>query len=289
MSVTDVIETVSKDTGTSKSEVLPYLEPFMVSGSITPVVDAGSKHLWPKLTENAQFLPTATIEAIETFIVVHHELSDNCSYLLRAVERKLKREVSEFSSSSDSWSSNPDNFSRGEEDYYDRFLDLLASRARFYGNANDMNSADVISILSFADLSKAYYWFGTPLLRYKMTVSKIFGIVSPDVLSLGLRALTNLRNLDAHFLPSFRESIDRAFSAKPEKVMLNSWITGKCNLGKYYGKLCFLVYITTDFPGSGVQTARREIKALLQRMPKMTVNYLGIPSGWLNEPLWVNI
>lgn len=288
MSVMDVIKATAKRLEIQESEVLAYLEPFMVQGSLTPVLDAGGKNLIPRLTVSARLLPSATMKDVESFIDVCMRLRNASMPLLREVERKLKYLVSVCNPASD-WHRVPDNFSRGKECYYVQFQQLIADKSKFYGNASDISSDEMIRLLSFADLSKAYFWLGRPLLRAKIDISKSFGIAKPDMFSLGLRALSKLRNFDAHFLPSFRETIDQSVSDDKGGAMLNPWITGKCNLGKYYGKLCFLVYITADFPDAEIQSARKEIKALLQQMPRMTVNYLGIPSSWLDEPLWANI
>jgi hypothetical protein len=289
LSIADIVKAIVNGRGIQSPEVLAYLEPFMFKGSLTPVVNADGKPLLPRLTDNARLLRAITMKDIESFVDACRQLSDASVPLLRGVERRLKHLVSVCNPGSDNWHRVPANFSRGGECYYVRFQQLIALKDEFYGNASDISLEEIISILSFSDLSKVYYWLGRPLLRAKKDVSKAFGIAKPDTFSLGLRALSKLRNLDAHFLPSHRETIDQSFSDDRGTDMLNSWITGKCNLGKYYGKLCFLVYITTDFPDSDIQIARRKIKALLQRMPKTTVNYLGIPSGWLNEPLWANI
>ena len=288
---TTIQDIVEKSGFATVVDVIAYLEPFMVTGSLSPVIDADGKPLIPRLTNKARFLTSATLSDVITFIDVCQHLSDVNSLLLREVERKMKYLVSCFSQYTGSviWHRDSTNFIRGNANFYYRFQELVASKVAFYGNTREITSEEVISMLSFSDLSKVYYWLGSPLLRAKKDVSTAFGITSPDIFSIGLRALSNLRNLDAHFLPSHRESIDMAFSAKFGTVMLYPWISTKCNLGKYYGKLCFLVYITTEFSDIKIQNARREIKALLQRMPKMTVNYLGIPSGWLNEPLWANI
>jgi hypothetical protein len=280
LSITDTVQALSKSRRLIEPKVLEYMEPFMFTGSLTPGVDA-------ELTDNARLLPTATMKDMETFIDLNQQLWPNSFLLLGKVQGVLEYFVSVCDSSSDCWHTIPTNFRT--EDFFVRFKELVASKARSNNNSNT-TSKKVVSKLSFADLSKLYFWLGKPLLKAKKDISKSFGIASPDILSLGLRAVSKLRNTDAHISPSCRETIeDKPFSAESGVVMLNPWISGKCNLGKYYGKLCFLVYITTDFPDSGVQTARREIKALLQRMPKMIVNYLGIPSGWLNEPLWANI
>lgn len=288
---TIIQEIVEKSGLATVVDVIAYLEPFMFKGSLSPAVDSVGKPLLPRLTNDARFLPSATLSDVIIFIDACQHLSDVSALLLREVERKMKYLVSKFSqyTGTDMWHRNPTNFIRGIENFFYRFQDLVASKTAFYGNTREITSEEVISMLSFSDLSKVYFWLGKPLLSAKKDVSIAFGITSPDTFSIGLRALSNLRNLDAHFLPSHRESIDMAFSAKSGTVMLYPWISTKCNLGKYYGKLCFLVYITTDFPDSDIQIARRKIKALLQRMPKITVNYLGIPSGWLDEPLWANI
>jgi len=290
LTITNTVQAIVDSCGIQRPEVLAYLEPFMFKDSLSPVVDKSSgKYLLPRLTANARLFPTSTMKDIESFIDVCRQLSDASMPLLRGVERKLKYLVSVCNPGSDNWHRVPQSFIRGRECYYMQFQQLIASKSEYYGNASDISFEEIISVLSFADLSKAYYWLGKPLLRAKKDVSKAFGIARPDTFSLGLRALSKLRNLDAHFLPSHRETIDQSYSDDGGSDMLNPWITGKCNLGKYYGKLCFLVYITTDFTDSNIQIARRKIKALLQRMPKMTVNYLGIPSGWLDEPLWANI
>ena len=288
---TIIQEIVEKSGLATVVDVIAYLEPFMFKGSLSPVVDAVGKPLIPRLTNNARILPSVTLSDVTDFIDACQHLSDVSAFFLRGVERKMKYLVSKFCqyTGTDMWHRDPTNFIRGTENYFNRFQELVASKTAYYGNTREITSEEVISMLSFSDLSKVYYWFGNHLLKAKITVSREFGIDVPDVFSQGLRALSNLRNLDAHFLPSHRESIDEAFSTKSRIVMFYPWITTKCNLGKYYGKLCFLVYITTFFSDIRVKKARNEIKALLQRMPKMTVNYLGIPSGWLDEPLWANI
>ncbi len=287
MPTTDIVQALAKSLGIVEPKILAYLEPFMFKGSTTSDVDAEGKSIL-RLTDNAKFLPTVTMKDMETFIDCNRRLRRRTLTLLGEIESKLEYMISVCDLNSESWHCIPTNFRT--EDFFVQFKELIELKSKHYGNVRDFNSKEIVSVLSFAELSKFYYRLGKPLLRAKKYISKALGITSPDVLSLGLRAVSKLRNSDAHISPSCRETIDdKPFSAEPGVIMLNHWITGKCNLGKYYGKLCFLVYITTDFPDSDIQDARREIKALLQRMPKMTVNYLGIPSGWLNEPLWANI
>lgn len=280
----------------SEPEAIAYLEPFMVHGSITSVTDANNKPLIARLTSNASFLPTASISDIETFISIIKQISFESTTLLRGVESVLKSTISivfEQCTHSEQWHNNAGLFYRSEykTNYHSSFLSLFSSKKKYYGNTDGITSAEVIFwLFSFTDLSKAYFMFGDALLSAKVQVSKHFGISKPDVFSFGLRSLSeNVRNLDAHLLPSFRNSKDGSFSDKPKRAMMNPWISTKCNLGKFYGRMCFLIYITTDFGDSYFQNARRSIKCLMQQMPKMTLNYLGIPNGWLNEPLWSNI
>ena len=289
---TTIQDIVEKSGLATVVDAIAYLEPFMIKGSVSHVVDSEGKPLIPRLTNDARLLPAVQLGDVITFIGVCQALREASSLLLRGVEIKLKQcLVSIFGqyTGSDNWHNNSANFVRNSDNFFKRFQDLVASKAGFYGNAWELSSAEVVLMLSFSDISRAFYWFGSPLLKAKIIITRQFGINSPDVFSQGLRALSTLRNLDAHFLPSHRVSIDQPFSAKSGTVMLYPWITTKCNLGRYYGKLCFLVYITTNFTNVEYQSARKKIKSLLQQMPRMTFNYLGIPSGWLDEPLWANI
>ena len=290
--ISTIQEIVDKSEALTIVDVIAYLEPFLVKGSVSPVVDSLGKPLIPRLTNDARLLPTVQLGDVMAFIEVCQSLRRASSLLLSGVEGKLKQcLVSVFRqyAGSDYWHNNSVNFVRNSENYFKRFHDLVTSKAGFFGNAWEFSSAEVIWMLSFSDISRAFYWFGSPLLKAKIIISRQFCVNSPDVLSQGLRALSNLRNLDAHILPAHRESVDKSFSAKMGTVMLYPWISTKCNLGKYYGKLSFLVYITTNFSNIEFKSARNKIKSLLQQMPRMTVNYLGIPSGWLDEPLWANI
>lgn len=281
----------------SESELIAYLEPFMVQGSITNVTDANNnKPLIARLTQNASFLPTASIRDIELFIGIVKQISVESTTLLRTVEGVLKNTISivlDQCTHSKQWHNNAGFFYRKDccKNFHSNFLSLLSSKMGYYSNTDGITSGEVIFwLLSFTDLSKAFYWFGDALYSAKVQVSKHFGISKPDVFSFGLRSLSeNVRNLDAHLLPSYRNSNDKPFSDKSKIAMMKPWISTKCNLGKFYGRMCFLIYITTDFVDQKSQNARREIKCLMQQMPKMTLNYLGIPNGWLNEPLWWNI
>ena len=280
----------------SEPEIIAYLEPFMKEGSITPVEDPSGNELIARLTPSASFLPSATIEAIESFICICRQISDASMDLMRTTERVLKSAVSNVfadCSRSSQWHNRSGFFYRRERsaNYFDDFQTLLRSKSTRYGNANDASSSEMIVwMLSFTDLSKTFYWVGDALYCAKVEVSKCFGISKPDVLSYGLRSISeNVRNLDAHLKPSYRISNDKPFSDKSRLAMLNPWISTKCNLGRFYGRMCFLVYITTTFTDRRSQDARREIKSLIQQLPKMTLNYMGVQSGWVNEPLWSNI
>lgn len=280
----------------SEPELIAHLEPFMVPGSITDVTDSSNKPLIARLTSNASFLPTASIKDVESFIRILKQISSASNTLLRDVEGVLKRTTSIFVEQcihSEQWHNNAGLFYRKDsnKNFHSSFLSLFTSKMSYYGNTDGITSAEVIFwLLSFTDLSKAFYWLGDALYPAKVQVSKHFGISKPDVFSFGLRSLSeNVRNLDAHLLPSYRNSNDGSFSDKSKIAMMNPWISTKCNLGKFYGRMCFLIYITTDFGDEDSQNARRRIKCLIQQMPKMTLNYLGIPNGWLNEPLWSNI
>lgn len=280
----------------SEPELIAYLEPFMVQGSITDVTDLHNIPLIARLTPSASFLPTASIGDIEKFISIIKQISVDSTTLLRSVENVLKSTISivvEQCTHSEQWHNNAGLFYRKDcnKNFHSSFLSLFTSKMSYYGNTDEITSAEVIFwLLSFTDLSKAFYRLGDALYPAKVQVSKHFGISKPDVFSFGLRSLSeNVRNLDAHLLPSYRNSNDGSFSDKPKIAMMNPWISTKCNLGKFYGRMCFLIYLTTNLGDEDSQNARRRIKCLIQQMPKMTLNYLGIPNGWLNEPLWLNI
>lgn len=297
----DLIYAIVKSTGLSEPKIVPYLEPFMVQGSLTPVSTSifdteGNRKvvsLIPRLTANARLLPTATVDAVIAFIRNCKKVSSWSFELSREVEEVLKSIISfEFANStkSDRWLENRKLFQRNGESrkFDDAMKPVYARLQQRYGNSEGCTSAEAICYgMSFTDLSKVFFLMGDSLLPTKRKVSEFFGIPKPDIFTRGLRAISeNLRNLDAHLLPSYRNSIDSSFS---EKNMIYPWISTKCNLGKYYGKLCFLVYITTNFSDNYCQFARKEIKALMLQMPKATVNYLGMPPNWSNEPLWSNI
>lgn len=286
----------------SAPEVVAYLEPFMVRGSITPVsktdYDENGKRkitpLIPRLTENAHLLPTATVDKIVQFISICREVSSCCITLLLEVERRLKNALAKElaqSTMSDIWLENPDFFEeRGQQNYKKDIEPILITAAKNNGNAIECTSSEMIRStgMSFTNVSKIYYLISNSQKKAKRNVSRRFGIMKPDSFSFGLRAISeNLRNLDAHVLFSYRESNDKSRSYTDE--MIYPWILTMCNFSKYYGRISFLVYITTDFRQEYLQNARKRIKALLLQMPKMTVNYLGLHSNWFNEPLWSNI
>lgn len=286
----------------SAPEVVAYLEPFMVRGSITPVsktdYDENGKRkitpLIPRLTGNAHLLPTATVDKIVQFISICREVSSCCITLLLEVERRLKNALAKElaqSTMSDIWLENPDFFEeRGQQNYKKDIEPILIKAAKNTGNAIGSTSAEIIRStgMSFTNVSKIYYLISNSQKKAKRNISSRFGIMKPDSFSYGLRAISeNLRNLDAHVLFSYRKSNDQSRSFPYE--MIYPWIATKCNFSEYYGRICFLVYITTSFRQEYLQNARKRIKALLLQMPKMTVNDLGLHSNWSNEPLWSNI
>jgi hypothetical protein len=294
-----VIQEIIAKSNVSETEMVSYLEPFMENGSITPVEDENNKSLMARLTPSAKFLPSATAEKVCVFINLCRHIRTMSMILLGEVESELKNSISfifKRYTNSDEWHKVRNNFQRNDngksENYFKKFHGLFSQKfANFYGNAEGNSADEVIHYgLSFTDLSKAFYWFGDSLLNAKIEVSKTFGILKPDVFSFGLRVISeDLRNKDAHLLASYRFFKDQKFSDKSRSAMANPWISTKCNLGRFYGRMCFLVYITTDFANNYCPFARKEIKALMLQMPKMTVNYLGLHSNWFNEPLWSNI
>lgn len=292
----------------SVPEVVSYLEPFMVKGSITPIVqiygEGGKskiKPLIPRLTANAHFLPSATVDDICLFISNCRNIALESLTLTNEVEHRLKCDFSaklgQFTNS-DRWLNNSRLFQpRGGKSYGKDILSIIKGELpNNYGNAEHCTSAEIIHYgMSFTDLSKAFYLLSDSQRHIKRNVSETFGIKDPDIFSKGLWAIsTMMRNRDAHLLASYRsyprpKNITKdELSFRYEDGMFYPWISTRCNLRLFYGRICFLVYITTNF-SEKYQKARKEIKAFMLQMPKMTVNDLGLHSNWSNEPLWTNI
>lgn len=300
MMPTDIIrQVIAKSNGSlTEAEVVSYLEPFMVKGSITPVEDLSGKPLMAYLTEKVIFLPTASPDEIYAFISLCQQIDDQSMILLRYTEKKLKSSISNIfrrHTRSEHWHNDSNNFIRNGGgkclDKTNAFKALYNSLNIHYNNSQRCNADYIIHYgLSFTDLSKAYYWFGDSLLKAKVEVSELFGIHKPDVFSFGLRSISEYtRNLDAHLLASYRTLSEQLLPDKLGKSMANPWLSTKCNLGRFYGRISFLVYIATNFSEIICKNARKEIKALMLQFPKITLNYLGMPPNWSNEPLWSNI
>lgn len=146
-------EIIANSSGLTEPEIIPYLEPFLIQGSLTPVstsiFDADGKKrivsLIPRLTANARFLPTATVDAVIAFIRNCKKVSSLSLELSREVEEVLKSTISfEFANStkSDRWLENRKLFQRdGESRKFDDAMKPVYARLQRYGNSERCTSA----------------------------------------------------------------------------------------------------------------------------------------------------
>jgi hypothetical protein len=271
---------------------IEYLDPFLVKGSLTAMP------CMPRLTDKVELKPNVNEAEVDAFINYIDSISDWINILIRHVERKLRRYVAIYFSKyrGDKWLNNPKFFMREKKSYYDCIIRIL-DRLRRHDNIEGLCSKDVLRQVYFPELSIIYLRFGNRLA--KKEVAEHFGILDRrigdgefstlDTFCEGIKVLSNyVRNQEAHVNASFRiiESMTLCLDATS---MMYPWISSQCNLGKFYGRTSFLVYITTNFPEYNCQLARKEIKRLMSLLPTRVVNYLGIPSNWQNEPMWSRI
>jgi hypothetical protein len=276
----------------TKTRDIEYLDPFLVKGSLTAMP------CMPRLTDNAELKPNVNEAEVDAFINYIDSISDWINILIRHVERKLRRYIAIYFSKyrGGKWLENPKLFVRGKNCYYDCIIRIL-DRLRRHDNICDLSSKDILRQVYFPELSIIYLRFGNRLA--KKEVAEHFGILDRikgesefstlDTFCEGLKVLSNyVRNQEAHVNASFRiiQPMSLCFDTTS---MMYPWISSQCDLGKFYGRTSFLVYITTNFPEFNCQLARKEIKRLMGMLPTRVVNYLGIPSKWRNEPMWSRI
>lgn len=276
----------------TKTRDIEYLDPFLVKGSLTAMP------CMPRLTDNAELKPNVNEAEVDTFINCIDSISDCISTLIRHVERKLRRYVAIYFSKyrGDRWLENPKLFIREKKCYYDCVTQIL-DRIRRHDNIEGLCSKDILRQVYFPELSIIFLRFG--IRQAKKDVAEQFGLLDRskgdsefstlDTFCEGLKVLSNyIRNQEAHVNASFRIIKSRTLCFDATSMMY-PWISSKCDLGKFYGRTSFLVYITTMFPEHNCQLARKEIKRLMGMLPTRVVNYLGIPTNWQNEPMWSGI
>lgn len=300
-------EFIDKVNSMNFSKFVNYSEPFMEDGSLTPK-SRGNKLLIRKFTPNAKLKPNVSIADILQFIEVGEIIQRKASLLLREIERILKDKVSTLfkqtrgkKNSDEYWHTRRENFWRTSkkihksENYLSKVAELINNHSKYYDLNGSETSEDIVyEILSFTELSQIFYYYSVH--QVKVKISQYFGCKDPDYFSTGVYVLAKfVRNLDFHNKPSYGR-VDRSLIpvydvsiAANSKMLYPAWENTPFDFCTFYGRLSFIVYITTKFRAAEFQRARKDIKQFMQRIPACAADYLGIPKDWLTEPLWKNI
>lgn len=271
-----------------------YCEPFVVHSCLND-----KSHI-ARLNSNTDFVPNVTVSDFLLFMKTCKRIQQQTSILLMEVEDILKDMIAvqfERYSGDKYWHQKARWFQRNskkmQRNFHSEVCNIIQNQSSHYIlSGNETASEIVYNMLSFTELSQIYYYFAG--YQPKEKISRYFGCLKPDNFSSGIKILAkHVRNLDFHVKSSYR-TIDRnQIPSMQDKIdskqMLYPCINSPLDFCYFYGRISFLVYITSKFSDPELKNSRKEIKRLLQDIPLSAVNYLGFAPNWQTEPLWKNI
>ena len=207
--------------------------------------------------------------ALRTRIIHHFSLAHGSFWFL---ERKSFKDVSIFNATLQKiWN----EVNRSKEDFIQDFFER-------YDNPILPPVWKTLEVASFGVLSKTYENFSE--VSVKKAVAKDFGLPQYKYLESWIRSITVLRNCCAHHARTW----NRRYPWKPQMpaTLPMKWISNASSVRpqKLYAQLCCLAYLTqtivsaSDFVGS--------LKSLLAKYPSVSLQSLGFPASWEQEPLW---
>jgi hypothetical protein len=275
-----------------------YCEPFVVSGSLSNKI--GDKSQIARLNSNTTFVPNVTVSDILLFMKICEKIQNQTSILLMEVERILKNMIAvlfERYSGDAYWHLKARWFQRNSKtvrrNYLSEVSNIIQNQSSYYALSGSETSGEIVyNLLSFTELSQIYYFFAG--YQPKEKISKYFGCLKPDNFSSGIKILAKyVRNLDFHIKSSYRTIDCNQIPSRQNKIdsnqMLYPCVNFPLDFCYFYGRIGFLVYITSKFSDPDFQNARKEIKRLLLEIPSKAVDYLGFIPNWQTEPLWKSI
>ncbi len=138
-----------------------------------------------------------------------------------------------------------------------------------------------MEVASMGTLSKLYSNMNDS--AAKKAVSRSFGIPKFEYMRSWLRCVTVVRNICAHHARLWNAVI--VINPSLPSRLPNTWITNRqLTPDKLYPHLCYIAYWLNSI--NPTNTFTKDIKALLAKYPVVDPAAMGMPRGWLEEPLW---
>ncbi|MBQ3656072.1 MAG: Abi family protein [Bacteroidales bacterium] len=270
-----------------------YCEPFVVNSSLN--TNSEDKSQIARLNLDTDFVPNVSVSDILQFIKTCEAIQRQTSILLMEVERILKDMIAvqfERYSGDKYWHQSARwfqrNFKNAQRNFYTEVVNIIQNQSPHYIlNGNETAGEIVYNLLSFTELSQIYYFFAG--YQPKEKISRYFGCLKPDNFSSGVKILAKyVRNFDYHVKSSYR-TIPSIQHRIDSVQMLYPCVNYPLDFCYFYGRISFLVYITSKFSDIDCKNARERIKCLLQDIPLAAADYLGFVPNWQTEPLWKSI